>query len=218
MRLLDTFCKAGGTTKGNQRAGFEVVGVDIEPQPHYCGDAFIRADALDVLYALAHGDCWPDSTGRDWHLEDFDAIHASPPCGRYTGATAWRGNRLNHPDLIGPTQTALRQTRLPYVIENVDDARALLVSPFMLCGTVFGLNVQSHRWFEVNFPIAVSFLGLCNHTWHNVSRDHGKKYPESMLRASLGCMWMTVHEARQAIPPVYTEFIGKQLLNYLAQS
>ena len=213
--LLDTYCGGGGAARGYQQAGFEVVGVDIKPQPHYIGEHFIQADALDVLYALSHGDCWPDQCDQphDWHLEDFVAIHASPPCQAYSRATAWRGNRGDHPDLIGPTQDVLRLTGLPYVLENVQEARHLLSAPFMLCGTMFGLNLQSHRFFERNFPAFA--LGRCHHTPHNVSRDHGKKYPESMLRASLGCMGMTVHEARQAIPPAYTNCVGVQLRQYL---
>lgn len=202
-RLLDLFCGAGGAAMGYHRAGFEkIVGVDNKPQPHYPFE-FILTDALE--YVAEHG-------------HEFDAIHASPPCQRYSRATAWRGDRTSHPDLIGPTQELLKISGKPYVIENVQEARHLLSAPFMLCGTMSlaGLNIQSHRYFEVNFPIVFYGPAFCQHSILNVSRDHGKKYPESTFRDALDCHWMTVHEAREAIPPAYTEFIGKQLLAFLA--
>ena len=193
--------------------------MDIEPQKRYIGEHFILADALDVLYALAHGDCWPDqcSPPHDWHLEDLDAIHASPPCQWASRATAWRGNRQTHPNLIPATRSVLDSLdKIPYIIENVQEARLHLVSPIMLCGTMFGENYQSHRYFEVAYFTGVFYSpATCHHSVNNVSRDHGKKYPESTLRNSLGVHWMTVHEARQAIPPVYTHFIGSQLRTYL---
>src|SRR5512146_2584663 len=109
-RLLDLFCGAGGAAVGYHRAGFEVVGVDIRPQPNYPFE-FIQADALDILR-------W------DWPERRFgrlDAIHASPPCQTYTKAQKLQGN--DHPDLIGPTRRLLEQTGLPYVIENVGERR-----------------------------------------------------------------------------------------------
>src|SRR6185369_9776538 len=101
MRLLDLYCGAGGAAMGYFRAGFtDIVGVDIKPQPRY-PFTFVQADALE--YLTVYGD-------------EFDVIHASPPCQAYSQATAWRGSRANHPDLIGLVQFAVRGTGLPYVI------------------------------------------------------------------------------------------------------
>ena len=198
-RLLDTFCGAGGCTKGYQRAGFYVVGVDIEPQPYYCGDEFYQGDAIE--YIKAHG-------------HEFDVIHASPPCQAYSRATAWRGDRETHPDLIGVTRTALLGTGIPYVIENVQEARSLLVKPVMLCGSHFGLPVRRHRYFEIPI-LGLLLTPCCQHRATDYSHDHGKKQTETQYRDAMQCQWMTVQEARQAIPPAYTEWLGKQLLEVL---
>mgnify|MGYP001559837088 FL=1 len=123
--LLDAYSGAGGATRGYQLAGFEVVGVDVVPQKHYIGEHFILADALNVLYALAHGDCWPDQCNppHDWRLEDFDAIHASPPCQYYSRLRhlPWLRDKIYWRS-IPPTREALQATGLPYIIENVEDA------------------------------------------------------------------------------------------------
>lgn len=199
-RLLDLFCGAGGAAMGYHRAGFEVVGVDIADQPNYPFE-FIQGDALEMLWA--HG---------EWGIPaDFDAVHASPPCQFYAGSTAWRGRRENHPDLIAPVQELLRATGLPYVLENVPDARRLLHHPLRLCGTQFGLRIRRHRYFEVPWwphPMATP----CHHRPDDFSFDHGGKQPESVYREAMGCGWMTVDESRNAIPPVYTEHIGSFLL------
>src|SRR5215472_2155359 len=108
-RLLDLFCGAGGATKGYQRAGFHVTGVDIEPQPRYCGDEFIQADALEVLADLEF-------------LAGFDVIHASPPCQAYSRTQRFHNVRHDHPDLLPPTRARLIASGLPYVIENVEGA------------------------------------------------------------------------------------------------
>ena len=121
--LLDLFCGAGGATKGYQRAGFYVVGVDIKPQPRYCGDEFIQSGALEF---------W-DYT---WTMEgDFAAVHASPPCQAYVGLSAKDGR---HPRLVEPMQRRLRECGVPYVIENTGVAP--LKDPVMLCGSMFGLG------------------------------------------------------------------------------
>lgn len=197
-RLLDLFAGAGGAARGYQRAGFYVVGVDITPQPRYAGDEFIQADALDALVSVDR-ELWAGVV----------AIHASPPCQHYANVTRWKGNQDDHPDLIGPTRELLEQTGLPYVIENVRTAE--LRADFMLCGTALGLPFRRHRFFETNWSGLVMSNG-CRHRSTDYSFDHGAKQPESVYRDAMGCEWMTVQESREAIPPAYTEFVGKQLL------
>lgn len=128
-RLLDAFCGAGGCTKGYQRAGFHVVGVDVRPQARYCGDGFIQGDALEFIASHGH---------------EFDAIHASPPCQAHSALrNMW--NAQKHPDLIPQTRTLLQTVGLPFVIENVPGA-PLENAPLwgawrlMLCGTMFDLQ------------------------------------------------------------------------------
>lgn len=200
MRLLDLFCGAGGAAMGYHRAGFdEIVGVDIRPMPRY-PFRFVQGDALE--YLAQHG-------------AEFDAIHASPPCQAYSEATPVAA-RSKHPDLIAPVRALLIATGKPYVIENVEGARKLLREPIMLCGTMFGLRVWRHRYFEIpDFPLAL--LPSCRHDFHPVvvsgsahGRDEAK--PAEMIEA-LEVPWMKVRaEARQAIPPCYTRWIGKHLL------
>src|SRR5690606_32247689 len=128
---LDLFCKAGGASRGYQQAGFYVVGVDIEPQPNYCGDLFIQADALDVLN-------WAD------FLAQFDAVHASPPCQSYSVTASL--HEANYPELIGPVRERLSLLGVPYAIENV--VGAPLRDAVRLCGSSFGLGVRRHLLFE----------------------------------------------------------------------
>lgn len=209
-RLLDLFCGAGGCTAGYQRAGFYVVGVDINPQPNYCGDVFIQGDALEIL--------------REWHFEAFDAIHASPPCQRFSIAQNATQNEDAHPDLIDPTRELLLDTGLPYVIENVP--RAPLRSPITLCGKSFGLNVKRHRLFETNWPaygadcpkahgyvISVFGTGAARET----RRVDGKRpsVAAEVARRAMGVDWMRREEMSQAIPPAYTHFLGLQLRAYI---
>lgn len=201
-RLLDLFCGAGGAAMGYHRAGFDVVGVDIRPQPNYPFE-FIQADALEYVDSLDPGPI----------QYRFSAIHASPPCQAWSRATAWTGDRSAHPKLIAPTRELLQRTRLPYVIENVQEARHELVNPLRLCGTQFGLGLQSHRYFEIWPELPFSLMSPCSHAASDASRDHGAKQTEAEFRDRLGCEWMTVLEAREAIPPAYTEWIGNQLLH-----
>jgi len=195
MRLLDTFCGAGGAAVGYHRAGFELVGIDVEPQPHYPFE-FHQADALD--YIREHG-------------HEFDVIHASPPCQAYSRATAWRGSRGEHPDLIAPTREALLTAGIPYIIENVQEARELLRRPLMLCGTHFGLPIRRHRYFEIPL-LGLILTPSCQHRDTDYAHDHGGKQTEAQYRDAMGCQWMTVHEAREALPPAYTEWLGRRIL------
>lgn len=217
MRLLDLFCGAGGAAVGYARAGFEVVGVDHVAQPNYPFE-FVQADALEVL--ANWGDTVPVSEG-------FDAVHASPPCQAYSTLTA-RWARQQHPDLIGAVRELLRETELPYVIENVEGAP--LENPARLCGSFFGLDIRRHRLFETNWPLMST---PCSHHWQrprfrsldkrhrglaSVVGVHGHlNYPgERELREqAMGIDWMTPAELVEAIPPAYTELIGAQLMAYL---
>jgi hypothetical protein len=203
-RLLDLFCGAGGAAVGYHRAGFDVVGVDIAPQPNYPFE-FWRADALEVLRS------W--GTSIAYHFAHADAIHASPPCQAYAGVTAWRGRREDHPALIGQTRELLERTGLPYVIENVPDARFELRDPIRLCGSMFGLGVRRHRYFELGGWSWDGLLHPCHHRRDDLPFEHKgeRAYADAMQ-----CEWMTAFEARQAIPPAYTELIGAQLLAHLA--
>jgi hypothetical protein len=202
-RLLDLFCGAGGAAMGYHRAGFDVVGVDIAPQPNYPFE-FIQYDALDAAANLA-------DFGEVFGLR-FDAIHASPPCQHYANVTRWKGEQASHPDLIEPTRELLDATGLPYVIENV--RTKALRADFMLCGTTFGLPIRRHRFFETNWSGHV-MTHPCQHRASDYSFDHGGKQPESVYRDAMECGWMTVLESREAIPPAYTEFVGARLMTYL---
>jgi len=196
VRLLDAYCGAGGAAMGYRRAGFEVVGVDITPQPRYPFE-FHLGDAIEFI--------------RE-HGREFDVIHASPPCQAYSRATAWRGSRDSHPDLIAPTRRALLAAGRLYVIENVQEARALLHAPIMLCGTMFGLPIRRHRYFEVP-ALGLVLTPTCQHAPGDYAHDHGGKQTEAQYRDAMGCQWMTVLEAREAIPPAYTEWLGRRIVH-----
>jgi DNA (cytosine-5)-methyltransferase 1 len=207
-RLLDLFCGGGGAAMGYARAGFEVVGVDINRQSNYPFE-FRREDALRYL----------DVIGAD----EFDVIHASPPCQLYTRkAATWgraRTHQLEHPDLIGPTRERLRATGLPYVIENVPGAP--IDAQLELCGTHFGLRIQKHRLFEANWPLPMA-PASCDHSdvynpWSGPGRSAVK------LREAMGIDWLPISggasrkagytgDLFNAIPPAYTEYIGKALM------
>jgi DNA (cytosine-5)-methyltransferase 1 len=203
--LLDLFSGAGGAAMGYHRAGFDVVGVDNRPQPRYPFE-FRQADALE--FCRAHGG-------------EFDAIHASPPCQAYSRETP-ASCKARHPDLIGVTREALRSTGRPYVIENVEDARRLLIQPIRLCGTLFGLPIWRHRYFEAPcLPLVL--VHQCDHSRAPVlitgtARRKGiprREASAATKRAALGAPWMTTKEMDEAIPPAYTEFVGRQLLEAL---
>jgi DNA (cytosine-5)-methyltransferase 1 len=178
---------------GYQRAGFEVVGVDISPQPNY-PFAFAQADVIEFL--------------RDGGAAGFDAIHASPPCQRYSYATP-TGHQNGHQDLVAATRELLQATGLPYVIENL--LRSPIRRDLILCGTALGLTVRRHRAFELSFASS-ALRSICQHGPDNLAFDHGVKQLESAYRDAMGCEWMSVKESREAIPPVYTEFIASRLV------
>lgn len=216
--ILDLFCGAGGAGEGYRRAGFHVVGVDIDPKPlrhnpHEC----YQGDALDVLNTLLAGREWQGYT-----LHDFQAIHASPPCQHYVQFLHGRNRGYEqYPDLVGPVRERLIAADVPYVLENVPTSpvRATLV----LCGSSFGLRVRRHRRFEMNWLA----WGLpCRHREQGppigVYGNGGPRNPGGRGRryktkadasdAMGGLDWMTIGEMTEAIPVAYTEWIGRQLL------
>ena len=215
-RLLDLFSGAGGAGMGYHRAGFDVTGVDISPQPRYPFE-FIQADALEVLADPAF-------------LARFDAIHASPVCKGYSvSSLSHRVRGRTYPDQIGPARDLLEASGLPWVIENVP--RAPLRPDYRLCGCMFGLRSRHHqlireRWFETSWhgfdlrpgcwhpgpPVTVAGHGQPSWT-----RAHGE-HPVTVQdwRQAMGIGWMTRDELAQAIPPAYTEWVGERLLGHLA--
>jgi DNA (cytosine-5)-methyltransferase 1 len=232
-RLLDLFCGAGGCTKGYQRAGFYVVGVDIEPQPNYCGDEFFQFDALRVLrndrdWPSGGGDVPPEvynEWAMEWRrvrLDRFDAFHASPPCQRWAGGFV--KDRGRHPDYIAETREHLRATGLPYVIENVRGAP--LLEPTIICGGGLGLKagalqLHRHRYFETNFPMmGVPCARIARHTVSVVGNGTpsgnritiGRNPSIAEKREAMGVGWTTRQELSEAIPPAYTEHIGHYLM------
>lgn len=216
MRLLDLFCGAGGAGMGYHRAGFEVVGVDNRPMPRYPFE-FIQADALE--FCAEHG-------------AEFDAIHASPPCQKYSITRNFKTMRADFPDLVAVTRERLRSTGLPFVIENVPGAP--LINPLVLCGSMFGSRVIRHRLFETNpnlwFPPATCGHGPAMPMWWK-SRQRalaqgktfrymtvaGNSFLMPEARRAMGIDWMSRTEISQAIPPAYTEYIGRFLLAHLTK-
>ena len=222
MRILDLFCCQGGAAVGYDRAGFEVVGVDLEQRfaKRYPFE-FHAADALEFVKAHGH---------------EFDAIHASPPCQAYTRGNA--GRVTSWPRLIEPVRELLVQTGLPYVIENVKDAGPELVSPVGLCGCMFGLatedtdgvriHLQRLRLFETSWGLTAP--GPCDHSDHEwvagayggARRDkYEAKYvrkggyvprDKAVVKRLLGIAHdMTWNGLYESVPPAYTEWIGLQL-------
>jgi len=198
---------------GYHRAGFDVVGVDINPQPRYPFE-FHAADSFEFLRLLSFSsDRW-----------GFAAIHASPPCQAYTTGAPGRKRANDHPDLVAETRFYLQATKLPYVIENVPNAP--LVDPILLCGSTFDLPLIRHRLFELSFDIGL-VPSLCpQSSWRRgvahrgrYAYAHGKGWHENWRRHVIPAVWPWMEdveaEAGQAIPPAYTEYIGARLLEHL---
>lgn len=208
-KLLDLFCCAGGAGMGYHRAGFDVVGVDVNPQPNY-PFAFLQADAMSL---------------EPRFLRFFDAIHASPPCQSYTPLGALHPHKV-YPDLVEPTRALLEASGLPWVMENVMSAPLIKERSVVLCGGMFGLRTYRHRRFESNIGlIAPEHPPHVVRTatkqrkqrwaegWHvSITGDVGVYVgPEAM-----GIDWMTGNELSEAIPPPYTRWIGAQLLEAIS--
>lgn len=201
-RLLDMFCGAGGAGAGYAKAGFEVVGVDLHPQPRYPFE-FHQADAMT------------------FDLSGFDAIHASPPCQAYT-VLGGREDLSHYPDLVDAVRERLQAAGVPWIIENVPGAP--LRDPITLCGAMFGLRSYRHRLFESSVQLAAP-----PHPKHEVRVNRrGENRREHWANGgfititgdvgvycgpeAMGVDWMSGNELSQAIPPAYTEFLGRQLL------
>lgn len=215
-RLLDLFCGQGGAAMGYHRAGFEVVGVDIRPQPRYPFE-FHQSDALD------------------FPLDGFNVIHASPPCQGYS--ITRHATKREYPMLIEPVRAALVASGRPYVIENV--VGAPLLDPITLCGTMFAaqardtdgtlLYLKRHRLFESNVPLTTPGPCMCRENDKSgivcagvygggssrrstMERRGGYTPSVTVRRHLIGASWMCIKGLSQSIPPSYTEWIGTQLL------
>jgi DNA (cytosine-5)-methyltransferase 1 len=211
---------------GYHRAGFEVVGVDIKPQKNYPFQ-FHRADAMAVLHSfIDRGKNAFLGTVDEWHV-----IHASPPCQRYSVASKGHNGKADtHSDLIGPTRDALNKIGAVWVIENVMGAP--LQNAIILCGTAFpGLRVLRHRQFESNIPLVAPkckahplcytmdkrkpHYGKLDEMTNFVMVNGGGNCSKAAASDAMGIDWMTKVEMNEAIPPAYTEYIGRQLIEYL---
>jgi len=210
VKLLDIFCGAGGASMGYHQAGFEVEGIDIKHGKRY-PFTYHRLDfnTLDVDM-----------------LRGYDFIHASPPCQTFSITKNLRnaqGKSTDKVDLLEPTRKLLKESGVPYVIENVPGAP--LINPVQLCGSSFGLKVRRHRLFESNLSLAGSF---CKHKEqgrpvgvYGSMKDEipkGGKTAESIEQAcaAMGIDWMIWGELVEAIPPAYTEHLGRQIWRLLS--
>lgn len=241
MRVLDLFCNAGGAGMGYRRAGFEVFGVDLHRHKNY-PFAFHRGDAIAVLEALLRGDkvsfTRRDGTIVFLTLADFDFIHASPPCQGYTALRHAPGTK-GAPLMIDSVRTLLALTGLPWTIENVEEARWAMIDPITLCGSMFGLGAQGcqlrrHRLFESNIGLTAP---SCQHDARPVigvyggharrraasaggrgTRDEWEGGHRAAMSEAMGMDWATCAEMSEAIPPAYTEHLGRQLLALITAS
>jgi DNA (cytosine-5)-methyltransferase 1 len=222
MKALDLFCGAGGATRGLKLAGFHVTGVDLVPQPHYCGDSFICADVLGLSIDF---------------VRSFGFVWASPPCQAHSSMRVLH-NAKRHLDLIGPTRELLTAAGVPYAIENV--VGAPLISPVLLCGTMFGLEtpcgaeLQRHRLIETSFPLlaptcqhraGANVIGIYGGHYRNRRRPTGSNHvPQTDFspadaRIAMGVDWVvTGDEISQAIPPAYAKFVARVWLNQEKQN
>jgi len=222
VRCLDLFCCAGGAAMGLHRAGFDVTGVDVNPQPRY-PFRFIQGDAMAQ-----------DLTG-------YDFVWASPPCQAYCALNTMP-NLREHKKLIPAVREMLEAWGGPYIIENVEGAKRELRDPVMLCGSMFGLEsngyqVRRHRYFESNIPLDVRMT--CDHGTHTMGiygakvRDIAKEkrhyakpketrgkpdgvvLPQAWGFEAMDVPWMNIKEASECIPPAYSEYLGRQVMAHI---
>ncbi|MFL2002340.1 hypothetical protein, partial [Microbacterium sp. A1-JK] len=236
-RILDLFCCQGGASGGYNKAGFSPYGVDIDPQPRYPW-AFCQMDALEAMTILNRGgvlEFLDAKTGEsEWlGLADFAAVVASPPCQSFLNLGAVNkalGRDYDYPNLIGPTRDLLIDSGLPYVIENVEAAKTHMIDPVRICGTGLGRPLRRHRLFESN----VTLTGVpCAHgaftepRYWTGWRPKGEKRLSTVVQVygnaggqhewpnAMGIGWMDRHGFVEAIPPSYTEHLGRQLVDHL---
>lgn len=214
---LDLYCGAGGVSYGLRKAGFRVIGIDLEKQPNY-RFPFIRADIKNIDF------------------RSFDFIWASPPCQHHTDLKH-APNAKAHEDLIPLTREKLIASGCPYVIENVEGAP--LNNPIVLCGSQFGMGVWSgqnhyqlrrHRLFECNFPVEqpecnhyAPVIGIygghvrCRSARHGgrQTRDFIDQNKPGLAKEAMGIDWMTMNEMSQAIPPSFSKYIGEFARDYI---
>lgn len=203
-KLLDLFCGGGGAAMGYHLAGFDVIGIDHKPQPKY-PFPFILADALKPPF----------------NLTEFDAIHASPPCQRHSRFKYLA--HTEHQDLIEPTRALLQASGKPYILENVPGAP--LINPIRINGPLVNLlNIDRERWFECNFSITQPNLPPRRKAPVKTGRPvlegdvitvagHFSDVPYA--RRAMDINWLGQKELAQAIPPAYTELIGRHLIGLL---
>ncbi|WP_051761345.1 DNA cytosine methyltransferase [Microbispora rosea] len=216
-RVLDVYCCQGGASRGYELAGFDVTGVDIDPQPLYVGgpERFIQADAVAFLRQNA-----------GWIREEFVFVHASPPCQRYSRAQKIQGRE--HPDLIGPTRDALNAIGLPWVIENVEEAHTELRNPVMLCGAMpaFGLRTYRHRLFEPGGGLTLTQPAHPRHVAPTAKMGRPVADGEFMhvvgnfsgvplARQVMDMPWANRDGLREAIPPAYSRWVGEHVQAHL---
>jgi len=224
--IVDLFSGAGGTAMGfHQAAPFNIVGVDINPQPNY-PFTFRQDDVMELLSKQV-------DTFKSW----ADVINAAPPCQGYSVTRHMNPNAESYPLLISAVRELIAPLGIPYVMENVEDARWDMIKPITLCGSSFGLRVRRHRLFESNIPLK----GLpCEHRWQNEHKPYSIHmssarggYRRSGIQpvfgscqnlggdsrflkgVAMGIDWMKEHEMNQAIPPAYSRYLGKQVYDYL---
>lgn len=217
FKILDLYCCAGGAAVGYAQAGFKVVGIDRDEQPEY-PFTFIKGDALGLGAEMAN---------------EFDAIHASPPCQHFTKYNNCRKNlKYKYEDLIELIRIMLIESGKPYIIENV--VGSPLLAPITLCGSMFGLDIRRHRLFESNILL---MQAECNHKIWNPNRFPGGRsrergnarmlcrgtieigrwnIPIATQQKGMGINWINdLRKLSEAIPPAYTNFLGLQLLSFL---